>query len=102
MPTIPVDPDPYEIAYLRDGMKAVTQCFIFALVQQGHLQVVRNRPGKRQTNAERQIAPARPASSWRACSLEPQTHIDREIAPLPDTPERRRLTELEQRVLDWF
>jgi uncharacterized protein (TIGR04222 family) len=102
MPMVPADPDPYEIAYLRDGVKAVTNCLIFALIQQGYLQVVGKRPGKRQTNADRQIAPAGPSSPWRACSVERQTHADREIAPLPGAPERRRLTEMEQLVFDGF
>lgn len=36
---IPDRPDPYELAYLRDGEKAVIKLVCFELVQQGYLQV---------------------------------------------------------------
>ena len=39
---IPDRPDPYEIAYLRDGEKAVSKLSCFELVQRGYLQVTNN------------------------------------------------------------
>jgi uncharacterized protein (TIGR04222 family) len=37
LPTIPIDPDPHEIAYLRGGENEVTRSVIFSLVQKGLL-----------------------------------------------------------------
>ncbi len=43
LPSVPSNPDPYEIAYLRGGENEVTRLVIFDLVQDGYLQINQDR-----------------------------------------------------------
>ncbi len=52
-PPIPVQPDPYEIAYLRGGPNEVTRLAIFSLLQRGYLEV-QEHPTKFWQNAKPQ------------------------------------------------
>jgi len=52
-PQIPVQPDPYEIAFLRGGANEVTRLAIFALVQRGYLEI-KQEPKKFWQNAKPQ------------------------------------------------
>ncbi|MBC7931057.1 MAG: TIGR04222 domain-containing membrane protein, partial [Rubrivivax sp.] len=70
-PTIPHNPDPHEIAYLRGGENEVTRSVIFALVQKGHLQVS-------------------------------QQGNDHFVGQAAEQTERRSLSTIERRTLDWF
>lgn len=70
-PTIPRDPDPHEIAYLRGGENEVTRSVIFALVQKGLLQVS-------------------------------QQGNDHFVGQVAEQKERRSLSPIERRTLDWF
>ena len=44
-PAVPPSPDPYEIAYLREGESGVANAALFGLVQRGYLEVAEEKEG---------------------------------------------------------
>ena len=75
-PPLGANPDPYEIAYLRDGENEVARVAIFDLIQRGYLKVVEN---KKWWGGTEQL-----------------------LARAPDHPDPRHLSTMEQKVFGLF
>jgi uncharacterized protein (TIGR04222 family) len=81
---VPVEPDPYEIAYLRGGENEVMGSAIFNLIQRGYLQV-----GSQHVKDE-------PRKFWQEAKL------SKPIEHAPDHPDPRHLSALGRSIFEWF